>query len=319
MRNIYVEKAEGFLENCVFDGLAHSYCVKTNQWVKPYPEVTGYVINYFLNYRPQNVPQNIIDAGYQLLQLQHSSGGFSSFFDLNNLYRFDTAQILVGFIDLYKHTKDDSFKKAAEKAGKFLLRMQLENGAIVPIYNKVLNEKIIDKATYSIWNGTWSGLMAKLSEAFVALFNLTKDVCYKDAIFRLKSYYENSEYIECSHPLGYWLEGLIAADKFSKVDEMLEKYVLPRIEDNGFIRYSKNDDFSYVSGNIQLGIILSKRGYLEEAKKIREYGRLVQSNHLSGGLFQYTDRHGKLDSSIHSEINSWGTKYFCQLEKLLEE
>ena len=188
MRNIYVEKAEVFLENCVFYGLAHSYCVKTNQWVKPYPEVTGYVINYFLNYRPQNVPQNIIDAGYNLLQLQHSSGGFSSFFDLNNLYSFDTAQILVGFIDLYKHTKDDSIKKAAEKAGKFLLRMQLENGAIVPIYNKVLNEKIIDKATYSIWNGTWSGLMAKLSEAFVALFNLTKDVCYKDAIFKLKSY-----------------------------------------------------------------------------------------------------------------------------------
>ena len=68
-----------------------------------------------------------------------------------------------------------------------------------------------------------------------------------------------------------------------------------------------------------IGIILYKRGYLEEAKKIREYGRLVQSNHLSGGLFQYADRHGKLDSSIHSEINSWGTKYFCQLEKLLEE
>ena len=59
-------------------------------------------------------------------------------------------------------------------------------------------------------------------------------------------------------------------------------------------------------------------GYTDEAKKIREYGRMVQKKSDTGGLFQYADRNGDLNRDIHSEINSWGTKYFCELERMME-
>ena len=45
--NQYVEKGEYYLQKCVFKGLAHSYDVSSGKYVKPYPEVTGYVIKYF--------------------------------------------------------------------------------------------------------------------------------------------------------------------------------------------------------------------------------------------------------------------------------
>lgn len=47
--NNYIEQAERFLNSCVFDGLAHSYDVNNGIWVKPYPEVTGYLLNYFFS------------------------------------------------------------------------------------------------------------------------------------------------------------------------------------------------------------------------------------------------------------------------------
>ena len=47
MSDFNVKRGENYLLDCVFDGLAHSYDVLTKSYVKPYPEVTGYVIKYF--------------------------------------------------------------------------------------------------------------------------------------------------------------------------------------------------------------------------------------------------------------------------------
>ena len=59
-------------------------------------------------------------------------------------------------------------------------------------------------------------------------------------------------------------------------------------------------------------------GYRKEAELIKAYGRKVQACHVCGGLFQYADSQGALDKHVHTEINSWGTKYFCELERCLE-
>lgn len=317
--NEYILAGEKYLETCVFKGLAHSYDVPGGKYVKPYPEVTGYIIKYFCdNY--DNIPKNIIKAGDKLVKIQDKkTGGYASFDNENTLFAFDTSQILIGLSALYKKTRKNKYKKAAIRGGDFLLMMQMKNGAIAPTYDRTKSEIVINNKLYSIWNGPWSGLMCKLTEGFQALFDLTGDKKYLDAKNRAADFYENAEYIECTHPLGYWLEGLLEGSKFNKVDEILTQKVIPRIHENGYIPYKEDLNYAYVSGVIQLGIILCKRGYTEEAKKIRSYGRLVQSHHTSGGLFQYADAQGNLDHHVHTEINSWGTKYFCQLEMLLED
>lgn len=316
--NKYIEKAEKFLSDCVFSGLAHSFDVPTQKWVKPYPEVTGYILKYFCeNYSV--IPSNIERAGNYLTKIQDKKfGGFYFFGEKSTLYSFDTSQILIGLSGLYAITQNEKLKESAVKAGDFLLMMQLDNGAIIPAYDKRREEAVVSSQLYSIWNGPWSGLMCKLTEGFQALYELTKDEKYFDAKTRAANFYSKSKYIECTHPLGYWLEGLYEAGYIQMVDDILVEKVIPRIRDNGYIPYKEDLDYAYVSGCIQLGILLYKTGHIEYAKKIRDYGRLVQSKNSSGGLFQYADEQGELDHHIHTEINSWGTKYFCQLERILE-
>ncbi len=100
--NKYIERGEKFLKNCVFNGLAHSWNVESKTYVKPYPEVTGYVIKYFYD-NNKDIPKNIRDASEFLLKKQdYVRGGFPSFDNDNILYVFDTAQILNGFCSVYK-------------------------------------------------------------------------------------------------------------------------------------------------------------------------------------------------------------------------
>ena len=110
---------------------------------------------------------------------------------------------------------------------------------------------------------------------------------------------------------------MLAGGHSATVKNILNEYFLNRINNNGFISYSPDLDYSYVSGSVQIGILCYKVGYIEYAKKIYDWACLVQDNHYSGGLFQYANYDGKINDSIHAEINSWGTKYFIELAQLL--
>ena len=160
--------------------------------------------------------------------------------------------------------------------------------------------------------------MCKVVESLLSLYEITQDKMYRESAKLAVSFYENAKFIEYTHPLAYWMEGLLAVNKQDTLKKIIETNIIERICDNGYISYTQSLPYAYVSGTMQLGIILYKTGYLEYAKKIRNYGRVVQSNNEAGGLFQYADSSGNLDRHIHVEMNSWGTKYFCELEKLLE-
>lgn len=315
--NRYIELGENFLENCVFDGLAHSYDVKNKKYVKPYPEVTGYILKYFSDYHDY-IENNIIEAANYLVEIQDKHvGGYYSFDNKNILYSFDTAQITRGLLALYKKMGKKKYLDAALLGGEFILNSQESCGFFKPYYKSNINGWVIRDETYEMWNGPTSGLMCKLTEVLVDLYEVSGDERFMTALNRAADFYEKVEYIEYSHPLGYWMEGLLAAGKTKKVKNVVEKYVLNRVKENGFISYTNDISYAYVSGTIQLGIILYKLGYVETAVKIRNYGRTVQAMHESGGLFQYANMDGTQNNCIHSEINSWGTKYFCELERLL--
>lgn len=316
--NQYIANGETFLRSCLFDGLAHSYDTAGHCYVKPYPEVTGYVIKYFCN--QNQVTDQIISAADRLLEIQDPiAGGFPSFYQTEYLYAFDTAQILVGLAALYEKTHLGKYLEASIQAGRFLSRMQMDNGGIIPVFDRRHQEKLLDSRTYQMWNGPFSGLMCKITEAYDALYQITHHddwLCLKHLT---AAFYKDVPYIEYTHPLGYWLEGLLAGGHSEKVRTVLEEKVIPRIQANGFIPYTQTLGYAYVSGTIQLGIILYKMGYAAFARRIRDYGRLVQEHSDTGGLFQYAKGNGTIDASIHAEINSWGTKYFCELERLLAD
>ena len=317
--NSYIQQGEKFLRECVFDGLAHSYDVETKQYVKPYPEVTGYVIKYLCDNSNGAEMNNIKDAAIYLTKIQHSIGGYKTFYDKRYLYSFDTAQILNGLISAYNHRiTDEPLKPAILKAGEFLLYMQRSDGAIFPIYDTYLHMRRMPQKLYPIWNGPTSGLLCKLTEVFSEMYAFTDDERYLTAKEEATNYYIKVSPIEYTHPLGYWLEGLYAGGETVYVKTYLENNVIKRIENNGFIEYKSGLGYSYSSGEAQLAILLAKVGYVDEAVKIRDFLRNAQSKHESGGIFQFTNHEAEVDHHVHTEINSWGTKYYCELERMLE-
>lgn len=309
--NSYIERGENFLLDCL-DPLARSYDVIKNRWVKPYPEVTGYLISYFATYY-QPVPFKIENAAEYLLTTQHSLGGFSSFDSPKILYTFDTGQIMHGFLKMYQALKDERYLRAAIKCFNFILRGTLGPGEILPIYDcrkhcYIPNGKGFYKkpTTFTIQAKNLEGI-----QLFIEITNSKEAISfYKD----LKQYSLITPIIKETHPLGYYLEGHIAIGV--KNEKMLQ-LIIPVIKD-GFLYSEKGVNYAYVSGSAQIAICLLKAGYKKEAIEIRNWLRKVQDNHSSGGLFQYANRDAFLNTEIHTEINSGGTKYFCELERMLD-
>ncbi|MFA5879874.1 MAG: glycosyltransferase [Candidatus Margulisiibacteriota bacterium] len=317
-KNKYIILSESYLESSIKNGLACNWDVINNIWLKSYPEVTAYLISYFC--KRNFLPIVILSAAEKLIKLQSNTGGFPSFDNRELLYTFDTGQIMKGFADLYIKTKNIKYLEVAIKAANFLLNMQRRNGSYFPIYNSISDTKIVfsTESDGKNWGSIFSYIQLKNAEGLLEIYNITGDEKYKKSIDKLLSWGIKEENIDCkyTHPFAYYLEGLFACGKKRMVKTLLKQYVIPKIQNNGYIEYFSGAGFSYVSGSAQLAILLYKSGYKKYALMIRNWLRIVSLNSGCGGLFQYANSDGTLCSKIHSEINTWGTKYFCELEYL---
>lgn len=312
----YIKSAEDFLLKSLRGGLAHSYDVKKCCWVKSYPEATGYLLSYFSKYF-SILPDKILNATDYLSKLQHQCGGYPSFCNKRYLFTFDTAQIMNGFASLYKKTNKKIYLDVARRCADFVINMQITNGAMFPAYDTKLKCKYVDK------NGQWginfSAIQVKNIEGLLLMYELTNDSRYLYSAIKLKDYGKKYCDLTFTHPGAYCLEGLIAIGENDFVHKRLEKEIIPRVQSNGFLSYSPNLSYAYVSGSVQIGILLYKVGLKEVAYSILKWARKIQLNHNSGGLFQYANSDSSLNDDVHTEINSWGTKYYVEFERLFDK
>lgn len=306
--------AESFLVHCIRDGLAHSLDTANGQWVKPYPEVTGYLISYFSQDRPEYaIPKIIIKAAKKLLRVQHENGGFPSFFEKNRLFTFDSSQIMHGLACLYLSTGDECFLKAAIRAADFVCSMQLYDGSMFPVYDLSREAMYVERR--GEWGISFSTIQVKNIEGLLLIYKLTGNKRYAAAADKLVAFGKRNCDLAYTHPGAYCLEGLLAAGEAEFVRERLDAEIVPRLQSNGFLAYAPHLPYAYVSGSVQMGILLHKTGFKDEARRILAWATVVQKRHTCRGLFQYADASGEPDNHVHMEINSWGTKYFCQLER----
>jgi len=310
-----IHLAERFLEQCIRDGLAHSYDVIKKVWVKPYPEVTGYLLSYFANDAQRNdIPPAIIKAADKLIGIQNGRGGLPSFCDEHYLFTFDTGQVMHGCASLFKKTGEKKYLAAATACGEFLCDMQLPDGSMFPVYDLRNGAKYVDND--GTWGNSFSPIQAKNIEGLLLLSGLTSNQKYPTVAQKLAQWSKQHCDLTYTHPGAYCLEGLLAIGEEEFVRDRLKEEIIPRIGSNGFLAYSEDLPYSYVSGSVQMAILLFKLGFKENSRRILEWARVVQSNHFMGGLFQYAGKDGDLDDHVHTEMNSWGTKYFAQLERM---
>ena len=335
--NTHIERGEKFLMDCMRltpngKPLAHSYCTKTEKWVKPYPEATGYILSYFCDTygghlsEVPNFRELIIAADY-LCAIQSKEGGFPSFDFKRAYYVFDTVQVIYGLLKMAFFTKADGYFEVVKKGIDFLLLSSAKCDPIRGIPHIFTEGKFmhLNKGFYQ----EGYAICAKIIEAIPYL--ITLDVMH----YKMPNSPNNSRLAKLmctliswasskvssliieTHPYAYFLEGLSGFNK----DTLLKAVqgLSLRVHENGYLASFQSNSFAYTSGSAQVGILLHGAGYKKEALKIRNWCRRVQNKHKSGGLFQYANKNCSQNTDVHSEINSWGTKYFLELERLFNE
>src|SRR5690242_18332310 len=116
------------------DGVACGYSFE-DRWVASYPETTGYIIVTLLAYAAytgnrEYEKRSLAMAEWELT-LQHKDGGFpGQFVDRPNpAIVFNTGQVMFGLLAAYEHSGDARYLDAASRAGRWLTRIQDEDGA----------------------------------------------------------------------------------------------------------------------------------------------------------------------------------------------
>jgi hypothetical protein len=102
-------------------------------WKEPYPETTGYIIPTLLNYSKLTNDKSLVDRAVKMadweISIQLESGAVRGGVGINEYpIVFNTGQVMLGWIDLYKFTKEEKYLKAAERAAAWLVGNQDEDG-----------------------------------------------------------------------------------------------------------------------------------------------------------------------------------------------
>ncbi|MFO7618151.1 MAG: hypothetical protein R6W91_00575 [Thermoplasmata archaeon] len=102
-------------------------------WKPPYPETTGYIIPTFLNYSTfsgdDSYKTRAMAMGNWEIEIQLPSGGVRGGIGLKaEPMIFDTGQVILGWISLYRETNDRKYLEATTRAANWLVKIQDSDG-----------------------------------------------------------------------------------------------------------------------------------------------------------------------------------------------
>jgi uncharacterized protein YyaL (SSP411 family) len=103
-------------------------------WLEAYPETTGYIIRTLVDYyqftKDEQYLKKAIELGDWEIGIQLPEGAVRVVHSANFMSDvFDTGMVLLGFTALYKATKAERFREAAERAGNWLVQIQDTEGS----------------------------------------------------------------------------------------------------------------------------------------------------------------------------------------------
>jgi len=254
-------------------------------WTEPYPETTGYIIPTFFDYirylKMKKQKLNMIPDIYSkainmanwLIDIQFPDGSFPG-----GVYRedkkdsnvFNTGQIIIGLLRAYEETKNEQYLISAERAGKWLINTQNNDGTWT-------------KYTYE--NGPRS-YQSRVSWPLLILYSKVKNENYKNAAIKNINWVINNqrenywfdktnffdEKTSLTHTLAYTLDGLLesgillnenkyvnvvknTAYKLMNIYEMKKYDLLPALFDEN---WKPVVNYSCLTGCAQLSIIWFK-------------------------------------------------------------
>lgn len=319
--------------SCVNTKLLQKWTYDDNKFTMPYPEVTGYTVPTVIKAGKLLFDDSILqfarDMLEGLLKFQSPNGGFGI---RGEEYVFDTLAVMEGMLAGYKEFKDPRYLECAKKGGDFVVSMQDECGGY---YNYCKNG--VRTNDPCVWNGCmdFPGINIRMINIMKELGGKHNDsatryikwVC-QDIIVAQEN---NNVYgshrgnkTSYSHPMGYFIEGLCNLQLYDTAKKIVDKNIMPHIEDNGFMPFivdiaGNKSNYAYVSGCCQYALVLSimyrefKEGkYKACAEKLLSYYELCESKSGSpyGGSSQWCIKDGSMADTFPIQCNIWASKFY---------
>ena len=335
-------------------GVSAGFNLRTG-WLPPYPETTGYIISTFIDYYKLTGQKDYLHKAIRLgeweMSIQLPSGALPGGIGINDYpIVFNTAQVILGWVHLYKITNDFKFLKPAIKAADWLVNVQDADGKW-------------SKFTY---NNTPHTYHSRVAWALLEVGNITKTKNYfvsaqKNIEWVLNQYVDNNLWINYmgftkdeipfTHTVAYTIRGLVEAAQYLettskekvlnlvyKFSEKLlhfyerskhnpyavPKYLPARINN----QWKSKSQYSCLTGNAQIAIIWLKvyqlnqdARFINAALKIIDQLKAIQSLDslnlgIKGGLAGSYPIYGRYMKFIYP---NWATKFLADAIMLQEE
>jgi len=315
-------------------------------WLSPYPETAGYVIPTFLQYssfkKDVNLTERSIEIGNWEIEIQFPSGAVRGGMGIKDYpIVFNTGQVILGWISLYRETKLNKFLDAATKAANWLISIQDDDGKWSKYTYKASPHSYHTRVAWPLlelykFTKKEQFKIAAINQILWALSQVKKN-----GWFSLMGFTGNENPL--THTIAYTLRGLLESSFFlegeirkeildvvkSASEKIMMKYQLRKNDHYSVPMYlcatfddkweSKNH-YSCLTGNAQIAIIWLKlfkisndARFLNAALKIIDQVKATQLLNcgnlgIRGGIAGSYPIWGKYERFT---FVSWATKFFA--------
>jgi len=313
-------------------------------WRTSYPETTGYIIPTFLKLYQSTKDGEYLQRASRmadwLVSIQLESGAFQGE-HIGETIRpivFNTGQVLLGLVSIYKQTGDDRYKNSAIRAGDWLLDIQDTDGAwrrftyndIPHVYHTRVAWALLE--LNNIVSGAY--LESAVRNINWAMDNQLPNGWFKNNAFKQS----NDPYL---HNIAYAIRGILESAILLDNKDLLRSAVKPsevlmrKFEINGSLPATCNEkwkstqgNYSCLTGNAQMAVIwlrlfqVANDGrFLNAAIKMSDYLKRLQklssgNGGINGGIKGSHPIWGKYQ---RFEYPNWAAKFFIDLILLQEE
>jgi hypothetical protein len=322
------------------DGVAHSYNIKTGQWMASYPETTGYIIPTLYDYalyfdRPAYREPALKMAHWEVAE-QLPDGGVRAGTMAAEVVAptiFNTGQVLFGLARALQETGDASIKQSLIRASDWLVDAQDEDGCWRRFVSPFAHSK----------NGTYN---TRSAFGLVRAFEALGDQRYLDAADRNVAWAlstahgnawlpgncltTNPDDRALTHTIAYSMRGIlevgVAAGKQHYIDAALTmgQRMCEQQNDDGSLsgyfspQWAPLNDWSCVTGNSQMALnwlrlakVTGERGLIEHAVRANRFNMRLQK--LDGPLTMrgaIKGSHPIGEDYMTWRFPNWATKFF---------
>jgi hypothetical protein len=229
-------------------GVSAGYSLEQG-WMAPYPETSGYIIPTFLTYASYSRQSDFIERARSIgdweINIQLHSGAVRGGVGVNNFPSvFNTGQVILGWVALYKAIQEPRFLDAAVKAADWLVSVQDDDG----------------KWSRHVYLNTSSVYHTEVDWPLLELYAVTRNDSFRKAAERNiawalryaqpNGWFDKMAFTEqkipFTHTIGYTLQGLLESSPHLG-DEMRKKIIaaVRSAAEHILITYEANKDDPY--------------------------------------------------------------------------